>query len=279
MEDLYSRIKIIPLLQCLSHEGIVERWVDQIAFNILNEGVLKNPVIVTYHDPYYVVLDGMHRYAAIKQLGIGDILACEVDYFSDKIILEGWDALVFQKLDAKKFLEELFPASEGYKLKQSQSLEEAASQVRHRKTLLAMLDRDGDGWTLEMGNSVGVEALCVTADRLDRTLHERNLKTVYIDNSLTLKDWPTSDAASLILRPQFTKQEVIERTLNKKLFPPKSTRHLIPERPLRVDLDLSLLRANIDLEIKNRVLKDHLKWCYENNRVRYYPESVHIFAD
>ena len=281
MEDLYSRIKIVPLQQCLAHEGIVERWVDQIAFNILNEGVMKNPVIVTYHDPYYVVLDGMHRYAAIKQLGVGDILACEVDYFSDKIGLEGWDALVFQKLEAKKFLENLFPPSEGYTLRAARNVEEALSLVRNRKTLLAVLDRQGECWLLDKGGmeKVGVESLCVAADRIDRSLHEKGLKTVYVDNSLTLKDWPGSDAQSLILRPQFTKQEVIERTLHQKLFPPKSTRHLIPERPLRVDLDLSLLRASIDLETKNRVLKDHLKWCYENNRVRYYPESVHIFAD
>lgn len=52
-----------------------------------------------------------------------------------------------------------------------------------------------------------------------------------------------------------------------------------PGPPPRVDLDLSLLRAEIDIEIKNRLLDEHLKWCFESDRVRFYPESMYVFAD
>lgn len=282
MSDIHSRIKIVPMNACLVHEGILSNWVGQIASNIKDQGTMKNPVIVTRHDPYYVVLDGMHRFGALQSMEIRDILICEVDYFSKKIVLEGWDAFLFRTIWAREFLSELFPEKGGYRYRQAKSLAQAKVDVLERRSLIAVADRDGETLILEkegLDKKDCVEALCEAADRIDRVLNERNVKVLYVDNSLTLDTFENSNAQSLVLRPQFSKQEVVDRTLNKKLFPPKSTRHLIPERPLRVDLDLSLLRADIDLITKNDLLQEHLRWCYENNRVRFYPESVYIFAD
>ncbi len=48
---------------------------------------------------------------------------------------------------------------------------------------------------------------------------------------------------------------------------------------MRIDIDFTLLREDIDLEIKNRLLQARLNWCLENNMVRYYPESVLVLDD
>ncbi|MDO8493973.1 MAG: ParB N-terminal domain-containing protein [Deltaproteobacteria bacterium] len=81
------------------------------------------------------------------------------------------------------------------------------------------------------------------------------------------------------LLPPHQKETVLERAVQGKLFPPKSTRHLIAKRPLRVDIDLSLLESPKDLKEKNRFLQEHLKDCYEKGSVRFYAESVLIFSD
>ena len=167
MDDIHTRIKIIPVEKCLIHEGTVQEWVDQIAATIKNDGILKNPIIVTAHESYYVVLDGMHRFAAIEQLELPDILVCEVDYFSQGVVLE----------------------------------------------------------------------------------------------------------------PPATKKEVLECALSKRILPPKSTKHAIAGRPLRVDLDLALLRESVDLETKNKKLQAHLQKYRDNHQLRFYPESVYVFAD
>lgn len=282
MDDIYSRIKIVPLKDCLVHEGIVQKWVDAIASNIKSDGLMRNPTIITRHNHNCVVLDGMHRFAALKQLEIRDILACEVDYFSNRIVLEGWDAFLFEPVAAKKLLGELFPEGEGFFLLPAKDFQEAQAQVLGRQSLLAVGVREGEILLLKKKNLAKedwLEVLCTAVDKVDRTVSQRFSKFIYVDNSLTLDSFEGSGAEAVIFRPQFTKQEVIDRTLHKKIFPPKSTRHLIPERPLHVDLDLSLLRAPIDLKTKNELLRDHLKWCYENNRVRFYPESVYVFAD
>jgi hypothetical protein len=54
---------------------------------------------------------------------------------------------------------------------------------------------------------------------------------------------------------------------------------MIPGRPLRIDVTIAMLRAKISLAAQNRLLKEHLRWCYESDRIRYYPERVFIFAD
>lgn len=284
MDDIYSRIKIIPTASCLVHEGIVQKWVDEIASNIKNDGLMKNPIIVTRHLQHYIVLDGMHRFAALCQLGIRDILACEVDYLSDPIVLEGWDAFVFQKLEAEKFLKELFPEKKGFQIDCGKNFLQSKSRVLARELLLAVGQRHGGIFEVRRpvagaSAAAALDILCGAVDSLDRVLSERFSRVVYVDNSQTLDKFEGAGAETVVFRPQFSKKEVLDRTLHKKIFPPKSTRHLIPERPLHVDLDLSLLRADIDPKTKNKFLQDHLKWCYENNRVRFYPESVYVFAD
>lgn len=280
--DIYPRIKIVPMEKCLAHEGIVQKWVDRIAFNILDHGVVKNPIIVSEHNKHYIVIDGMHRFAAFNKMELPNVLVCETDYYSDKIILEGWDAFTFRPLDAKSLLTELFPIGEGYVIEECNDISEARLQILERKHLLVAGDKSGKFYTLDkpkIDDEHLLDELIHVTQRVDAEIDARDLRVLYVENSLSDEKFENSDAESMIIRPQFRKEEVIVRTLNRQLFPRKSTRHIIPDRPLRVDLDLSLLRANIDLEIKNRLLDEHLKWCFESDRVRFYPESVYVFAD
>lgn len=280
MEEIFDQIKIVPASRCLVHEGTVRKWVDDITSTIQRDKNLKNPIIVTAHKGYYVVLDGMHRFAAMAQLGIPDILVYEVDYNSPDIVLGGFDAFTFKKLNAENLMSELFPAAEGFRLQKFPTLVAAKEQVSSRDFLLAMADKDGAVWGLDRtSGKEDIDAICEAVDRVDRVMSDRFPRAIYVNNESSLQDFGESAAASIVLRPQFSKGEVLDRTLNKKIFPPKSTRHLIPGRPLRVDVDLTLLSADLDLESKNRLLKKHLHWCFENNRIRYYPEPVYTFSD
>jgi hypothetical protein len=280
--DIYPHLKIVPLEKCLTHEGIVSKWVDRIAFNIMDHGIVKNPVIAAEEKGKYVIIDGMHRLAAFKNLELRDILICEIDYYSDKINLEGWDAFTFRPLGAKDLLEHLFSKKDGYVVEECADPKKARDELMARKHLLVAGDKGGKFYTLNKPTTDKehmLDELIHVTEIVDAEIDHRNLRVLYVANSLSDEQFKTSDAKSMIIRPHFRKEEVIERTLSRKLFPRKSTRHIIPDRPLRVDLDLSLLRANIDLETKNRLLDEHLKWCFESDRVRFYPESVYVFAD
>ncbi len=82
-----------------------------------------------------------------------------------------------------------------------------------------------------------------------------------------------------MIRPKFTKEEVVERTLSGKIFPRKTTRHIIPHRPLKVRVKLSLLSEDIDLDTKNKLLQAELRRLNDHGRIRFYPDSIFLFNE
>lgn len=277
---LFPRIKIVPLKTCVAHEGVVPRWVDHIATSIRDEGIVKNPLIVTKARGRHIVIDGMHRFAALKQLEIADVVVYEIDYDDPEIHLAGWDALILRPFKARAFLEKI-AASLGARHRIAAIADIAAAQqaVDARRALIAATDRTKRCYVLLTDTHITGDALVKASETADRRLDADGYKPVYVADALAAQDFRRTKAHGLLIRPHYTKAEIIQRTLARKLFPRKSTRHMIPGRPLRVDVGLALLRTKISLAAKNRLLSEHLRWCYEADRVRYYPESVFIFAD
>lgn len=276
----FKQIKIVPMRHCITHEGVVNRWVEHIAHNLLDEGVMKNPIIVTRvgrtHNKW-IVIDGMHRFAALRQLEIPHIAVYEIDYQHADSALGGWDALVFRPFHAQTFLRKEF--KHGYRIEKVGSAKEAKAAVDTRAALIAATDRRGPFYLLTKGHHATVDQCARTSQKVDMALDAQGYRPLYVPDTLSINDYKKTDASGLVMRTRYTKAEVLERTLEGKLFPRKSTRHMIHGRPLRVDITIAMLRAKISLAAKNRLLKEHLRWCYEADRIRYYPEPVFIFAD
>lgn len=167
MDEICKQIQIVHLQKCLIHEGTIPKLVEQIAGHLKADGIMKNPIVVTEHQNHLVILDGMHRFAALRELNVRDILVYVVDYASPDVVLE----------------------------------------------------------------------------------------------------------------PPHHKADVLQRAVSQNLLSPKSTKHIIARRPLRLDVDLTLLKADLDLAEKNRRLQEHIQQCRTDNRVRFYPESVFLFSD
>lgn len=285
-KSLFPTIKIVPIESCLAHEGVVAKWVDGIIYNIQDTGVLKNPIIVTRRDPYYVVIDGMHRFAACRELKLKDILVCEIDYAAPEIAVEGWNAFAFDGVNVEELGRELIRPAVGesgsaYRLHAVRNLSACHAAAASRQALIGIADKEGRWVTLQRtakGAPTLDELIELTA-KVDKILERRGVRIAYVGSSISETEFARTEASAVVVRPIFTKDEIISRTLQKKLFPRKSTKHVVPNRPLRMDLNLALLRADIDLATKNQVLQEHLKWCYESDRVRYYPEPVLIFSD
>ncbi len=282
MEEIRKRLKVVPVNKCLAHEGVVEKWVDQFSSVFKSAGMIKNPIIVAKHDDHWIVLDGMHRFSVFKLLEIKDILVYEVDYMSDEVRLAGWDAFTFKPIGSKKLLEDNF-LTDGCKLVDCKTLQEAHDKVVSREWLVAVYDKGtekvyGVSKNDLQGEKLLQKLICIT-EEIDNKIDTRDMRVIYVDDSLSIQNFEETKAQTIVIRPIFTKEEVLDHTITKKLFPRKSTRHMFPSRPLRVDFDLSILRANIPLEMKNELLQEHLMWCFETSKVRYYPESVYVFGD
>jgi L-serine kinase (ADP) len=275
-----SRIQIVPLRECMTHEGVVDRWVDAIAANLLDQGLMKNPIVVTKPDRKRrrIVIDGMHRFAALRKLEIRDVVVYEVDYADDAIRLAGWDALTFRPFRATEFIRTL-ALPKNWTVKTVRDAASAQQAVDDRRALVAIGDRRGK-FALVVPRRRATVAQCVsTSRRIDSHLDAEGYRPLYVADTISLKDFTQRNATGIIIRAHYTKDEIVTRITAGRIFPRKSTRHVIPGRPLRVDIGIPLLRADISLRAKNRLLEEHLRWCYESDRIRYYPESVFIYAD
>ncbi len=280
MKELFQNIKIVPISSVLVHEGIVSAWLSKLSNNIDHDGIVKNPIICTRREGRYIALDGMHRISALKQLGCRDILIYEVDYEDDAIGLRGWDGLILDAFPIDDLLS-AFAEREGLRVERHTDIEAATTRVGKHSSCFAVVDRRHGVFEVRLPKEHhDLDTLIRVLKDFELHVDSRRLRTMYIADDQSLSTFEHhGNAFCLVLRPFFSKKQVVNRILQGKLFPRKSTRHIFPLRPLRVDIDLILLKEEMDLETKNRLLRSRLDWCLENNMVRYYPESVLVFSD
>ncbi len=68
-------------------------------------------------------------------------------------------------------------------------------------------------------------------------------------------------------------------TLSGRYFPAGITRFIIPGRILRLNADLSVLKANKSLHEKNRWLNQFLEDKVRQNAIRFYREPVYLLDE
>jgi len=79
------------------------------------------------------------------------------------------------------------------------------------------------------------------------------------------------------------KSEVVESCVSHKLFPPKSTRHLIPSRPLGLGVPLAMLKnknhAEAESAFVQHIRSKHIRKLPKGSKVgsRRYLEEVFLF--
>jgi len=87
-EKMKLYITILDINSLYLHEEIIPNVLNQLTRAIELDGYLKHPVIADKESR--VVLDGMHRVAALKELGHKRIPVCLVDYENPAISLGSW---------------------------------------------------------------------------------------------------------------------------------------------------------------------------------------------
>ena len=76
----------VDLLHC--HEEIRPEILEELIQEIKEDGYVKKPILVA--DKAYVILDGHHRFEALRRLGCRRIPCYVVAYFSDAVDLGLW---------------------------------------------------------------------------------------------------------------------------------------------------------------------------------------------
>ena len=108
---------------------------------------------------------------------------------------------------------------------------------------------------------------------IERVLIDRGFKIGYETEDDAIKMLDTGDADAVVIPPPISKKDVIEVALSGRVFIPKTTRHIVPARPLFVNVPLDLLRRkDISLEDANKELVEMLK----KKKVKHLPPGARL---
>lgn len=273
-------IALVELHKLLIHEEILPWFLDQLVNNIRSRQLLMHPIIVDRQ--HFIVLDGMHRIAALQKLGCRFIPVCLIDYQNPHVVIGSWFRVIHASL-SKQDVRVLL--SQQYHLKE-QNLNNARNHVEKRKALAALI----------------LPSKCYTLHRNQTNLHGESVQDIYheirnIESSLRRSQFSityetdtdafthlnATDSTPILQTPTVRKREVIAAALRNQLFYHKTTRHMIPLRPMFLNIPLEWLYSEASPKSINQKLVRYLSTKsyrrYPPGQVfdRRYDEELYVF--
>jgi hypothetical protein len=229
-EKLDLHIYLSSMNNLLLHEETIPDRVTELKHEFLCDEVVKDPVVIDGDS--YVVLDGMHRVAALRELECTCLPVCAVDYLNPSIRVGAWyrsipgtsspDQLKLT-LSASGIRFERFPFDI------SNIIENPALAIFFaNRECLKLLSND-----LRVFETLRIAEQC---------LRQLGLTVKFETESDALQDLINKKTEAIVTLPKIDKATVRRAGLTGRLLPHKVTRHVIPARPLGVNVPLKILR-------------------------------------
>ena len=274
--ELELHITISNIADLYLHEEIVPELLDELVRAIDSDGYLKHPVIVDGGS--HVVLDGMHRVAALKELGCVRVPVCFVDYESPAISVGCWYRAIKGAEAPGRVVAEV--EEMGFVVEEVENVDEGRIGVSPVVAAIKALDR-----ALFIHASFGglKEAYDVVRE-VEEGLRASSFEVLYETEGDALRMLRGGLVDALLLTPRLTKEGIIRTALSGDVFSYKATRHVVPARPLHVDVPLTLLRGDRGLDEVNdelgRMLRRRRLRLVSGGNVfegRKYEEDIYVF--
>ncbi len=264
-------LRIVPAAQVHLHEDADPRRVAALVEQLQSEEVLRNPpVAAELPGGGYVVLDGANRTSALQRLGVPHHLLQVVDYAAAGVRLEVWHHLLREDGPA---LARLLPRLPLVPLDSAARL---AGALRDGRLACGLVWEQGVlGVRAGRSFSARVGAMRAVVDAYNGRVPIYRVLTT--DRRLLRAEYDRIGV--LVVFPRFTKAQILRLAVLPQKLPTGITRHVIPNRALRVNLPLELLRAPGTVEEKNAALHDLVHARLLAHRVRLYPEPTVLFDD
>ncbi|MFQ5409063.1 MAG: ParB N-terminal domain-containing protein [Anaerolineales bacterium] len=241
---------------------------------LAEDGVQRNPVIVSEHAHHLIVLDGATRTSALRELGYRDVLVQVVDYHSDQIELGVWHHVIVG-MTANRLLAELADV-------EALSIEPAdPASIRRmladREIVGCIIMRNGQEFAVLAEGDINSQAtsLCqlVAVYRGKARVH----RTTTVELPALTEEYP--DLAAVVAFPQYEADEIVQIAQEGDKVPMGITRHVIAGRALGVGVPLTMLTDEQSLQEKNDWLRGFIRQRLHANKIRLYQEPVFLFDE
>lgn len=235
-------LSIRPVTSLLPHEQIIASHVRRLSSEIARDGVQKDPIIIDGDSS--VVLDGMHRLAAFSELHVENAVVCAVDYSSKNVTLGRW-ARIYTSPE-RSLGADLLDALGGLS---RTSLSSAFSALEKKETGWAMLTSEAA--YLPEG-SVPIEAAIARVKSIDGIAEANGWERRFVAEDEV--DVPLQDERNVVvMMRRLGKDDVLNAAKTGRLFPCKTSMHVIDPRPVAVDFPISDLNKATPQSLQERL--------------------------
>ncbi len=278
-------LQVVPVDALLQHEETISEPLRKLTLALKNQVHLHNPIII---DENNIVLDGNHRAFAFKKLNFKHIAACRINYFHKETKLRYW----YRHFTNAPRLSLIKATVEKLKGEWLTVADKGALQKALEQEYLCCGVQRGDFFALIRFHEDMVSDAVTAYEILNRIQGEllREGSTLeYIPcNAIHDTDFCKGlDKNEVVLwTPRITKEMVIDAAKRLQLFTPKATRHLIPARPLNINVPTEWFKEDVSLEEINLRFRNHLQGKsiqrFGSGQVvqgRYYEEELFVFFD
>jgi hypothetical protein len=232
------------------HEEIIDESVEKLIKAFNEDQYAKHPILVDKET--LVILDGMHRTWAFKHLGFKLIPVCLMDYKNPNITVKSWFRTILNGNKTSKNirvdLKEL-----GYKLQETGE-EELQKKIEKKFVLIGIVTSKKCYGVV--GKTRSIKETYEYIKQLEENLESVGYKIGYETRDDAISKAKTGKILAAVTAPQITKQDIVDVALAGEVFVHKATRHIIPARPLFVNVPFKWM--NLDPKEANKRFVEHL---------------------
>lgn len=260
-DELNEQLDIRDVKSLLSHEQVISKNIKRLKVAMLNIGHLVDPLVVDSKSG--VVLDGNHRKKVLEVIECPYAVCQAVDYSDPGIKVGTWYPVVDYSIDKILDLDSI---------KHEKVDEDAGKKaINDLKAPFMVMTKEKECVLLNPGNYKLMEM--VEEQNYILSLIEKNSVDYIPDEEVSrYKDC----GKSILYRRAYTKEDILRTAKEHNPLPPKSTRHLIPGRIIRLNMKLGWLHRKPE-DAKKELERMLEIRAYSGNVRKYYEPVVVIY--
>ncbi|BAA29619.1 DUF5603 domain-containing protein [Pyrococcus horikoshii] len=210
------------------HEQLVQRELEDFIESVTSSGIFWKAMLLAKipGTDEYLIVDGHHRWAGLQKLGAKRAPSVILDYFDEGVKVYTWYPAF--KGSVEKVIERL--KAEGLEVIEDPNAEEKAERGEVAFALV------GEKSYIIPG---GLEEQKKVSKVLDEMDQAKEIELVYYGLKEDAKaDMEKGEIDYVFVRKAPTKEEVMELVKRGEVFSPKTTRHVLPFIPDKIDVKL-----------------------------------------
>jgi L-serine kinase (ADP) len=222
---------IIPLDAIRPHEKTIHSLLGQIRNDMSRTGYQRDPILVDRRTR--LALDGMHRIESLRSLKAKYAVCAEFDYLDESVKLERWLRTIIAP--GRKIIAQIISE---FNMEPCQSIGSAIRRVETGRSSIALLSSEE--------SYVGSECL-QKADlyrkigEVDALCEKSRTELQFFPESEKLNLFSSASVAT-IFPERLAKKDILRIVKRGELLPYKTTRHVVPIRPMGVYFPISCLK-------------------------------------